>query len=91
MRGRGSESRCRRTQPRCLVSRRVESSRSPSGFGIRNVYGRSSPARRARVQADWRDAELDPRVYLVAGTLEPFSTTTATRWAVALRVQVPMS
>jgi hypothetical protein len=48
-RGRDSESRCPPNAPRCSVSRRVESSRSPSGFGIRTSTVRSFPARRAPV------------------------------------------
>ena len=48
-RGRGSESRCLPNAPRCSVSRRVESWRSPLGFGIRTSTVRSSPARREGV------------------------------------------
>src|SRR5579871_2745291 len=48
-RGRGSEWTCPPNAPRCSVSRRVVSSRSPLGFGIRTSTVRSSPARRAGV------------------------------------------
>ncbi len=47
--GRGSESRCPPNAPRCSMPRRVESSRSPLGCGIRTSVVRSTVARRAGV------------------------------------------
>lgn len=47
--GRVSEPRCPPAAPRCSVSRRAESSRSPSGSGIRMSTVRSSAPHRAEV------------------------------------------
>jgi hypothetical protein len=64
----------------------VESLRLLLGFGIRTSTVWSSPARRA---GGYQPAGVMPgpipRVYLVAGTLEPFFLENATRWAAALR------
>ena len=63
----------------------MESSRLPSGFGIRTYTVRSSAPRQAAgyLPPAVMPSSL-PRAYFVAGTQEPFFLENARRWAVAL-------
>jgi hypothetical protein len=74
------------TVPRCSVSRRAESSRSPSDCGIRMSTARSSAP---HLVGGYRPPRIMPsvipRTYLVAGTQEPFFLNNAARWAGSLR------
>ncbi len=77
---------CPLNVPRCTVSQRVESRRSPWGLRHPEVYGAvfcASPGGGYRPPGVMPGSL--PGAYLVAGTLEPFFRKNATRWAVALR------
>ena len=81
-----SESRCPPSAPRCGVPRSGGNSRSRLGLRHPDIYGAvfsASPG--GGYQPPAAMPSPLPRVYLVAGTLEPFFLKNATRWAVALR------
>src|SRR5262249_38066768 len=74
----GAHRGVRRLRERRAVARDRASASGRVRLGLLRLAGRGLPTARC-------DAEPLPRVFLVAGTLEPFFLENATRWADALR------